>query len=199
MAAPGRPPTATRARILLAARAHCEAVGLRALTMEDVARRAGIGRATLYRQFSSKRALVQAVVAAETEAFFAALDAAVADCGSEAERLTEGFAFAVDYVRRLRLLERLRRSEPEALLPALIGDGRLIEQATAAVAARTHGAPDDAHGRVCAELLVRLVLSLALTPGSSLGVDTRAGALALARAHLVPMAAQRRPTTLAGA
>ena len=59
---------------MLAATEHCQDVGLSRVTMEDVARRAGLGRATLYRHFQSKDALVRAVILAETDAFFAALD-----------------------------------------------------------------------------------------------------------------------------
>jgi AcrR family transcriptional regulator len=180
-------PQSTRVRIMLAAVAQCEEVGLRRATMEDVARRAGLGRATLYRHFPSKDALVQAIILAETQAFFAALDGAVAGCDSAEARLVEGFAFALDYVRGHALLAKLLRTEPETLLPYLIGGGQLIAVATDAVAQRIHGAPARSAGeRETAELLVRLVLSLALTPQSALGAEDRDGAVRLARRHLVP-------------
>jgi AcrR family transcriptional regulator len=178
---------ATRARIMLAAVEQCEEVGLRRATMEDVARRAGLGRATLYRHFQSKDALVQAIILAEAEAFFAALDGAVADCASDEERLVEGFAFALEYVRGHALLRKLLRTEPETLLPYLVGGGQLIAIATRAVCARIHEeSPESRHAREMAELLVRLVLSLALTPESGLGVQDRSGALRFARNYLVP-------------
>lgn len=172
---------------MLAAVAQCEEVGLRRVTMEDVARRAGLGRATLYRHFASKDALVQAIILSEAEAFFAALDGAVADCETDEERLTEGFAFAIDYVRNHALLAKLLRTEPETLLPYLIGGGQLITIATEAVAQRIHGdASRSERDHETAELLVRLVLSLALTPQSGLGAEDRRGAITLARRHLVP-------------
>lgn len=186
MSATASAAAATRARILLAARAQCEAVGLRRMTMEDIARRAGLGRATLYRHLPSKDALVAALVAEEAAAFFGALDAALADCASAEERIAEGFAFALRYVEGHPLVARLRASEPEALLGALVGDGRLIATATAGLRARIHGECDERSGRESAELLVRLVLSLALTPASELRVHTRAGAVAFARRHLIP-------------
>lgn len=181
------PAEGTGARILLAAVAQCQEVGLRRTTMEDVARRAGLARATLYRHFQSKDALVRAVILAETDAFFTALDGALAECAGDAERLVEGFAFALDYVRAHALLAKLLRSEPETLLPYLIGGSELVRVATAGVCRRIHG--DGATGvraRESAELLVRLVLSLALTPGSGLGADTHEGAIRLARRHLLP-------------
>lgn len=186
-ASAGTAADATRARIMLAAVQQCEEVGLRRATMEDVARRAGLGRATLYRHFQSKDALVQAIIFAEAQAFFASLDRALADCASDEERLVEGFAFAVQFVREHALLRKLLRTEPETLLPYLIGGGQLVAVATDAVCARIHEeSPDSRHAREIAELLVRLVLSLALTPESGLGVEDRAGALRFARNHLVP-------------
>lgn len=175
---------ATRARIMLAAVAQCQEVGLRRVTMEDVARRARLGRATLYRHFQSKDALVRAIILDEAQAFFSALDAALADCRSDEERLTEGFAFALDYARGHALLTKLLRSEPETLLPYLIGGGELVRIATEGVYARVHEHPGE-RARETAELLVRLVLSLALTPESGLGVEDRAGAIRFARRHLV--------------
>jgi AcrR family transcriptional regulator len=185
----------TRARIMLAAIARCEDVGLRRTTMEDVARAAGLGRATLYRHFASKEALVRTIIALEVDQFFEALDDAITSCVGPEERLAEGFAFALDYVRGHAMLNRLLRTEPETLLPYLIGDGRLIELATAAVIARIDAEPgsrsiDAEDERVSAELAVRLVLSLALSPTSAVASSDRESARRLARRHLVPTCAQ---------
>jgi AcrR family transcriptional regulator len=185
------PETLTRERILAAAVAQCEEVGLRRTTMEDVARRAGLARATLYRHFQSKDALVQAVILAEADRFFVALDGAIADCPSSEERLVEGFAFGLQYVRRHALLGKLLRAEPETLLPYLVGGSRLIRLATEAVASRImddegHPRPSPDDARAAAELVVRLGLSLALSPDSALGADDADGARRLARRHLVP-------------
>jgi AcrR family transcriptional regulator len=178
-------PDATRSRILLAARVQCEEVGLRRATMEDVARRAGLGRATLYRYFPSKDALVRAIILAEEEAFFAALDGAVADYAGDEERLVEGFAFALQYARDHPLLAKLMRSEPESLLPYLVGGGELVRTATDAVCARIQGPQaGSSRGRDTAEILVRLVLSLVLTPESDLDVGARQGAMRFARRYL---------------
>lgn len=178
----------TRGRILRAATERCEELGLRRVTMDDVARRAGLGRATVYRHFETKDALVQAVILAEAEQFFAALDARLAGYRRADERLAEGFAFALRHVRRHALLAKLLRTEPEALLPYLIGDSRLLEVTTEAVARRLPGDDDIAEedARAAAEMTVRLVLSLALTPGSALDVRDAESARALARRFIVP-------------
>src|SRR5437660_12622409 len=99
-------PPDTRGRIMEAAVQQCEGFGLRRTTMDDVARRAGLSRATLYRHFDSKDALVQAVILAEAERFFAALDVALAGLERSEERVVEGFAFGLRYVRTHGLLAK---------------------------------------------------------------------------------------------
>ena len=56
-------------RILRAALEQAELVGMRRTTMDDVARRSGVGRATLYRRFPTKAALTDAIVLAEVRRF----------------------------------------------------------------------------------------------------------------------------------
>jgi AcrR family transcriptional regulator len=148
--------------------------------MEDVARQANLARATLYRHFDGKDALVGAIILAESERFFMALDDAIAGTTGDEERLVEGFAFGLEYVRRHPLLDKLRRTEPELLLAYLLGDGKLVGAATESVAARIGD-------REVAELVVRLVLSLALCPESALGADDRDGARRFARRRLAPI------------
>ena len=63
----GRPRSeASRARILLAARELLEERGLRALTIEAIAERAGASKVTVYRWWTHKAAVVLDAVAAET-------------------------------------------------------------------------------------------------------------------------------------
>lgn len=185
LATPPAVPADTRERILRAAIRQCEEVGLRRTTMEDIARRARLARATLYRHFESKDALVRAVILAEAQRFFDALDVAIAGRRRSEERLVEGFAFALQYAHDHALLQKLLRNEPETLLPYLLGDSRLIRLATDAVAQRIESSRIDTPSpRETAELAVRLVLSLALSPESSLGADDAEGARRLARRHL---------------
>lgn len=185
MAARQRTRHGTRVRIMRAAQRRCEEIGLRRTTMEDIARSANLSRATLYRHFDSKETLVQAIVLNESERFFTALDGAIADTLGDEQRLVEGFAFALEYIRCHALLRKLLRTEPETLLPYLLGDSRLIATATQQVARRI-GDPQ------VAELVVRLVLSLALSPDSVLGADDRDGARRFAQRHLVPALGQAR-------
>jgi AcrR family transcriptional regulator len=184
---PAEVATDTRARIIEAGIHQCEEVGLRRTTVEDIAQRARLSRITVYRHFGSKEELVRSIILAEADRFFQALAMTVATCGRAEERLVEGFAFALEFLRGHALFQRLLRTEPEALLPHLVRDGNLIAVTRVAVAsliADDRMSAED--GEQFAELLARLVLSLALNPDSALGTDDHEGARRVARRFLVP-------------
>jgi len=178
----------TRARIIEAGIRQCEEVGLRRTTMEDIARRARLSRVTLYRHFGSKDDLVRTIILAEADRFFEALAATVASYDRAEDRLVEGFAFALDFLRRHALFQRLLSTEPEALIPHLVRDSKLIAATRIAVASlvvQDRMSPGEAHE--LAELVARLALSLALNPESVLGTDDYDGARRIARRFLVPV------------
>jgi AcrR family transcriptional regulator len=180
-------PEDTRAQIMLAGLRQGEEVGLRRATMEDVARRAGLSRVTLYRHFQSKDALVRAIVLCEAQRFFDVLDTATAACPRTEERLVEGFSLALEFTRRHTLFQRLLQSEPESLLPYLVGDSYLMSAARTQVAERINdGSLPQAEALEIAELVVRLVLSLALNPESVLEVADLDRARRFAYRYLVP-------------
>src|SRR4051812_50116320 len=68
----------TAERIVSGALAQFEESGIRRTTMEDVARRAGVARVTVYRRFANKDRLVEAVVLREARRVFSALGGAPA-------------------------------------------------------------------------------------------------------------------------
>jgi len=71
--------TAQRARILDAARSLFASRGFDAVTMGDVAQQAGVVRATVFNQFGSKGALVEALTEGVLEAWAGMLEHALAD------------------------------------------------------------------------------------------------------------------------
>jgi AcrR family transcriptional regulator len=173
LAASGDAPDATTERILDAALAEFVEFGLRRTTVEDVARRAQVGRMTIYRRFARKEALVEAVMLRELARFLDELDAAVMRGATVEERLAEGFVFGIRGARKHPLFKRLLETEPEAFLPYVTRDGGpLVAAATDFVAANILGAdPSADDARAAAELLVRLAQSLVLTPQSGLPLD----------------------------
>lgn len=167
-----------------------ELFGIAKSTVEDIAKRARVARVTVYRRFPGKDALVEAVVLRELRRFHAAMTAAMAAFEDPEDQLTEGFVFTLRTARSHGLFRRLLESEPDEVLPHLIGDGApFLDLGRAFVAARMVAELDD--GRSYEEMLVaadiasRVVISLAIAPGGLVDIDDDDTARAFARGYLV--------------
>ncbi len=176
--------------VLDAALRQFELFGIAKSTVEDIAKRAKVARVTVYRRFPGKDALVEAVVLRELRRFQADLAAAMAPFEHPEDQLTEGFVFTLRTARSHGLFTRLLESEPDEVLPHLIGDGApFLDLGRAFVAARMVAELDD--GRSYDEMLVaadvasRVVISLAIAPGGLVDFDDDEAARAFARNHLV--------------
>jgi AcrR family transcriptional regulator len=93
--------------------------GLSKLTVDDVAREAGCGRASLYREFGSKRALVAAVVSVETERMVGAVTRAATDADTLEDAVVAMLTTAGREVETHAALQFVAAFEPELLLPHL--------------------------------------------------------------------------------
>ena len=76
---PTPPASALAQRILETARVHISKLGLRAVTMDDLARELGISKKTLYLHFPSKDAIVEQIVDLLGRTMRARFDAILAD------------------------------------------------------------------------------------------------------------------------
>lgn len=189
-----QPPTdAVSERILDAALALAAASGVRHLSMDDVARRAGVGRMTVYRRFGSRAGLVDALAVRECRRCLAAMDAAAPPDAPAADQVAEGFVTALRLAREHPLLNRLARVEPESVLAALGADGGAVLAAAREFvaarlrAARRAGVVDAVDERAAAELLVRLAFSFVLVQDSALPLDDEAALRDAARRLIAPM------------
>jgi AcrR family transcriptional regulator len=191
----GAPPADEAAeRILDAAIRQVEDFGIRRFTIDDVARRVGVSRVTVYRHFPKKGRLIEAVVLHELHRFLRAIDAAVAPYEQLEDKLVEGVVFAITFLHEHRLLNRLLRTEPELLLPTLTVHAAPILSASrefiagfARREARSGGLPlTDSEIEAVSELLARAVLSFVLTPGSVLRLETPADVRRFAQHYLAP-------------
>jgi AcrR family transcriptional regulator len=195
LAAPAPPPDdATSERILDAALALAAESGLRNLTMDDVARRAGVGRMTVYRRFGERRRLVQALTAREAAAFLRRMDAASRPQDPIADQVAAGFATAIRLAREHPLLNRLARIEPDTVVASLRDDGSaLFGVCRAYLAERLRQAQRagvlaaDAEVDAAAELLVRLAVSFVLIEDTVLPIGDDASARAVARRLVAPI------------
>lgn len=190
--AAGDSPDPTTERILDAARDQFATFGLRRSTVEDVARRARVGRVTVYRRFDTKNTLVEAVLVRECRRFLAAFDAEVAPLPTMEERIVAGFVVALRDARTA-LIGRLIQLEPETALPFLTTRGGPILGVIRDYLAASFGRAPDAtavdadEGAQVAEIFVRLTVSFLLTPQSIVPVDDEAQAREFARRFLAPM------------
>ncbi len=185
---------ATSERILDEAVRQAEEFGVRRLTIGDVAQRVGLSRVTVYKYFPGKDQLVQAVLQREMRRFLRDVDAAVAPYDTLEERLVEGFVFALGWLRKHRLLNRLLRTDPELIVPNLtVGAGPVLTAGREFIAGFARREADE--GRLplsdeqidgVSELLARAVLSFLLTPDSVIGMRTQAEIRAFAQRYVAP-------------
>jgi AcrR family transcriptional regulator len=180
-------------RILDAALELSAASGLRHLTMDDVARKANVGRMTVYRRFATKSALVDALAVRECRRCLAVIGDAIDPDDGVVDRIATMFVAVLRVIREHPLLERLARVEPEALLSELTRDNSrvfrlvrefLIDRVHQAQAA---GELAEADAAVLAELALRLGASFVLMPDSVLALDDEAATRATVRALLAPV------------
>jgi AcrR family transcriptional regulator len=155
----------TRERILDAAFEAVARHGLSRLTMDDVARLAGLSRQSVYRYFDSKDALIQSVVFREEEAFIEGVRAAHARHERPEDGMREAILFCLRTAREHPLLDRLLASEPEVLLPFLTTRGDdLIARARSVIEDLASGwdLGNDLVHRT-ADVAVRAIVSYTLT------------------------------------
>ena len=167
--------------------------GIRRTSMEDVARRAGVSRMTVFRRFASKQRLVEIVIAREVNRGMQELDLLWEGAETLEDRLVAGFEFAGRYVRGHPLFDRLLRSEPEVLLPPLTLDGgpvlelyrSLIAHRLKAEVNAGRAASTDIDG--VAEVIARLAISLLLTRDGTITLDDPHSVRRLVNLTLLPM------------
>ena len=167
---PGRPPDARKDELILAAgRALLLAGGPAALTMEAVARASGVSKATLYRRWPHRDALLEALVLREAQPLLDTLQVVPADAAALAgvlERFLDStLAFVTQPAYRAYLqaiaslpqpqadLQRIWRLGPQQAIDAVAS---LLRRHAAAQGRRWPGAARDA------ETLIGMAMGLEL-------------------------------------
>lgn len=181
-------------RVLDAAFEQFCRMGIRRSTMEDVARRAGVSRITLYRRFASKDALVEQVVRREFRRYFDQFIVDVRGAETVADRVVLGFVSSLRAIRGNPLIGGLIDAEPDAVVPSMTTDGgrtlAVVRQFVAGRLRREQQAGNvarDVDVDVVAELMVRVSASFLVIPGQVVDLDDEEQVRAVARRFLVPM------------
>lgn len=178
-------------RILDAALAEFGDHGLRRTSVDNVARRAGLGRATVYRRFGGKKDLLRAVSLREARRAMVTMVRTAEHLPTIDERLVAGFVTGIRLARANPLLTRMLDAEPELILPSLTTDSRFVltfvRDFLADQFRRSPGRPAVASPDAAAEIMVRLAMSFYLAPHSSIPTETEDDLRAFARTYLVPL------------
>ncbi|HEX6351784.1 helix-turn-helix domain-containing protein [Actinophytocola sp.] len=169
-------------------------MGIRRSTMEDVARRAGVSRITVYRRFATKDALVEQVVRREFRRYFDQFVLDIQEARTAADRVVAGFVSALRAIRHNPLIGGLLTVEPDVLVPAMIRDGGRTLAAVQRFVAhqlrreqRAGHVSSEVDVELVAELMARVCSSFLLTPSQVVDLDDDEQVRAVARKFLVPM------------
>jgi len=156
----------TSARLLDATLACLARVGVSKTTLDDVAREAGCSRATLYRYFPGKPALIHAVVGREAGVLAHELQTAAANAGSLEDAAVAIVLRAADWLTTHPALVFVMTAEPDLLLPHLAFDGadRVLRAGAQVVAPALTPFVDPADAERAGEWLARMILSYVCSP-----------------------------------
>lgn len=166
--------------------------GVRRTSMLEISRRSGVSTTTLYRWYSSKEDITNALLVREARRFLVSLEEVDRSAPAE-DQLVE---MTVRVFRRLGdmpLLDRLVETEPENILPKLTSHASpMLALGTTYLAVYLERLMDEGlitktDPRPVAEVLVRFVHSLVLTPTSALPIGDEQAIEPIVRALLQQM------------
>ncbi|RSN48941.1 MULTISPECIES: TetR/AcrR family transcriptional regulator [Actinomadura] len=187
-------PDETRARVLDAASEQFSRMGVQRSTMEDVAKRAGVSRITVYRRFATKDALVEQVVRRELRRYFDRFLVDIQRAETAADRVVLGFVSSLRAIQRNPLIGGLITAEPDWLVPSMVSDGgqtlAVVRQFVAGQLRREQRAgnvPDGLDTDLVAEMMVRVSASFLAIPSLVIDLDDDEQLAMVARRFLVPM------------
>jgi len=164
--------------------------GIAKTTADDIARCAGVSRATLYRAFpGGKDVAFEALLSRETARFFDVVTGPLDGVTTLEDTVVIGFVEAARFIQAHGPLQYLLTHEPERVLPTATfqGLGSVFAIATSFTAplVRPYLA-DDAAAVAGAEWVVRQFFSYALVPSPSLDLTDEAGVRAFVRTYVLP-------------
>ena len=184
----------TTERILAGASEQFRRFGVQRSTMEDVAKRSGVSRVTVYRRFATKELLVERTVQHEFRNYFEQFVHDIAGARTVAERVELGFVSSLRVVRSNPLINALFVADNDMLLSSVVGDdGNTLATVSDFLGGQIRR--EQAAGNVdpgvdadlVAEVIVRICTSFLLIPSRRIDLDDDDQLRALARTVLVPM------------
>ncbi|MFI6290303.1 TetR/AcrR family transcriptional regulator [Nonomuraea sp. NPDC050790] len=163
-------------RLIQAALECVAAYGYRKTSLSDVAARAGVSRATVYRAFGSKDRMGELVVRHEGARFIEQIAEIFASAAPPEEQIARSVEFALEFTGGHDVLQRMLMEEPEELFTMLIerpGHTAFItfltQGMTPFLAAGPHAHLLRVTPEQAVEFTTRVILSLIAHPTTSLG------------------------------
>jgi len=178
----------TAARIVDAALTCFTHYGLSKTTVEDVAAEAGCSRATLYRYFPGKQALIDGVVHAEVRRVAADLDAVLTGAESLEDLVVETLCVLGHEFTSHDALQRVLEIEPEVVLPhvAFDGAGRVVATASIMLAPYLVRFVEPAHVARVGEWIGRIALTYLFCPSEHVSLTDPDSIRRLVRDFVLP-------------
>jgi AcrR family transcriptional regulator len=166
--------------------------GIRRVSMNDVAREAGVSRGSVYRYFADREALVQAVLERTSERHIALAEPAIRRRRSLAAKVAEAAAFIrLNIDHELSLGLRARPDEPELAALRLAQAGRTLDRWVSfwvpyLAEARERGeVRRDLDLREAAEWIMRILISLVTVPSVTFDLENPEQVRRYVEDHLV--------------
>ena len=190
------------ASILEAARAQFLRTGVRRTSGDDIARRAGVNRATLYRRVGTKEEIVRATYVHETQQVLAIIEKAIGDVPTRDDDpgfdpvayVEKFFTVTITQLRENQLLQQLLEIDREQTLTGLtLNAGETLTLAATLSSDRMRklrayvGNTDVADIEDLSGTFARLAQSLLLTPDAPPRLDSPARMKTYARTVIAPM------------
>lgn len=167
--------------------------GVRGASLDAIAKRAGIGRVTIYRRFGDKNGLVRALTLREVGEILAEVDAANARGQGVEDRFALGFVAMLRATRTRPFFRGWLKREPDDVLRHLtLGGETMMRLGIAYIAqqirdAQRAGELPAYDPQPTAEILARFAHSLMLTPRGGLAFEDEEQSYRFARAYIVPI------------
>ncbi|MCU1644150.1 MAG: TetR family transcriptional regulator [Nocardia sp.] len=184
----------TAVRILDAVVLEVATSGAAKLTIEGVARRAGVNRATIYRRFGDLDGVKEAATMREGRRMAEVAARAIEGVNDPADRLVETFVAAIRIAREHPVISRVAVLEPGQLIAAgLADDAALLHLGSGVVAVGIRQAQAEGHAlHIDAEEMgqtIAMLFAACVVLPATQGIDLRTdeSVRAYARRTLVPM------------
>lgn len=183
-------------RVLSVTGEEAQRVGPDRIRMGEVAARAGVSRASLYRYFANKDELIRAYTMREFDRLFARIDEAMMPYSSFEDRFGAAFAYAIPAMRGHPVFAALLDIAERQIMRVTLQSGEVLGHARDLVLERLNRAVragririDQFDAAITGELMARIVISLLATPESIARLDSGEDASVFAKRYMLPMIA----------